>query len=220
MTLRLEALDPAVWALTLEAVAASKHDDRCLRVVCRECGRALAWAGVTKKGPLFTSSWVTEIEHDEDMVLDARRLRPGERRLALEAAGAEIEAEGPSMDQGRDGVVALLALPVGMAPDYPDLLVRCDEHGDAVLDRAETLDRVRGARSAWKTTAPATASTPPRSSPGPTSRPSRQASASGAGSPDDVQARSERLTSSDGCGEPPMSSSWPAVPAPAIYVLG
>jgi len=152
VTLRLEALDPAVWALTLEAVAASKHDDRCLRVVCRECGRALAWAGVTKKGPLFTSSWVTEIEHDEDMVLDARRLRPGERRLALEAAGAEIEAEGPSMDQGRDGVVALLALPVGMAPDYPDLLVRCDEHGDAVLDRAETLDRVRGARSAWKVT--------------------------------------------------------------------
>jgi len=152
VTLRLEALDPAVWALTLEAVAASKHDDRCLRVVCRECGRALAWAGVTKKGPLFTSSWVTEIEHDEDMVLDARRLRPGERRLALEAAGAEITTEGPSMDQGRDGVVSLLALPVGMTPDYPDLLVRCDSHGDAVLDRAETLARVRAARSPWKVT--------------------------------------------------------------------
>ena len=150
MTLRLEALDPAVWALTLEAVAASKHDDRCLRVVCRECGRALAWAGVTKKGPLFTSSWVTEIEHDEDMVLDARRLRSRERRLALEAMDAEITTEGPSMDRGRDGVVALLALPVGMTPDYPDLLVRCDIHGDAVLDRAETLNRVRAARSAWK----------------------------------------------------------------------
>lgn len=48
------------------------------------------------------------------------------------------------------GVVALLGHHDGGLRDRPDLLVRCRDHGDAVLDRAQLLDLLRaGGSDVW-----------------------------------------------------------------------
>jgi hypothetical protein len=149
--LRLVADDPAVFERTGHAMDDSRQiPDPALQLVCRRCGAVLAKAGDTAHGPLFTSTWLREPELGHAITVNGRRLsrsqtiRHRERDLA-ERSGKPLHAP------VRHGAVALLALPAGMVPDYPDLLVRCDKHGDnrghgdTVLDRAAVLGWLREA---------------------------------------------------------------------------
>jgi hypothetical protein len=149
--LRLVADDPAVFERTGHAVDDSRQiPDPPLQLTCRRCGAVLAKAGDTAGGPLFTSTWLREPGLGHAIFVGDRRLsrsqtiRHRERDLA-QRSGKPLHAP------ARHGVVALLALPVGMASDYPDLLVRCDKHGDTrghgdtVLDRAAVLGWLRDA---------------------------------------------------------------------------
>lgn len=129
--LHIEAEDEAVWARTLDALADSRGVAPSVRVWCDRCpGRDLAEAGMTKYGPLFTSSWSTP------PLPAAAAVRKVARRLRWSTDGVA----------GTEGVIALLRLPPDLPQDYPDLMVRCPKHGDAVLRRLDVVAKVRGGR--------------------------------------------------------------------------
>lgn len=144
MMLRLMADDPAVVELTGAAVSASNEHrvKPTLQIICQKCGSVLAKVGDTECGPLFTSVWTIAsplffVEYVRGRKLSRKQaLANMERHL--------VSRSGQAMDASRHNcVVALLALPANVAPDYPDLLVRCAKHGDAILDRLETLQWLR-----------------------------------------------------------------------------
>lgn len=144
--LRLQADDPAVLARTAEAVEASRQVKRPpLTFQCARCQTKLARVGdVPGYGPLFTSSWEVWPE-EESVVVNGRELRGRERSRWLAEHYETIEQSGRNIDAPlRHGVVALLALPTSMAQDHPDLLMRCNSHGDFVADRREVYERLRG----------------------------------------------------------------------------
>jgi hypothetical protein len=39
-------------------------------------------------------------------------------------------------------MIALPRVPAGLAAEYPDLLVRCNDHGDVVVDRVAVLGQI------------------------------------------------------------------------------
>ncbi len=126
-TLRLEASDRLVRDRTLRALGDSATREPDLVVRCRACGATVARAGHTQHGPLFTSTWMVRDSDDHDVL-----------------AGGELVSEyGRWARERPESVIALIALPPDLKPDYPDLLVRCSTHGDAVLNRFEVLDHLR-----------------------------------------------------------------------------
>jgi hypothetical protein len=145
--LRLEADDPAVLELTGLAL----HDaiaipDPPLRLVCSRCGALLARAGDTGHGPLFTSSWHCEPEIGYSVVVNGRKLSRSEAIKWRAQHDELVQRRGEPMHAPLlHGVTALLTLPADLAQDHPDLLVRCDKHGDRVLDRTEVLNWLRQA---------------------------------------------------------------------------
>jgi hypothetical protein len=124
--IRLEADDPDVRALTVKALADTASRTPGLTIRCANCGAELAQAGKTKFGPLFTSTWTV----DDGTIAGAR---PVDRVAEI------VEQSGPPPIEGH-GVIALLALPPKLPPDHPDLLVRCRDDGDALLDRQTVLE--------------------------------------------------------------------------------
>jgi len=56
----------------------------------------------------------------------------------------------PIPNEKIEGTIALLALPPAMHQEYPDLMVRCKRHGDAVLPREELLRDLRERRAVHK----------------------------------------------------------------------
>jgi hypothetical protein len=129
--IRLEADDPQVRALTVKAFADSAGRKPSLAIRCAKCGALLAHAGWTKFGPLFTSSWTVE----------SKKLT-GETRQ-VDRMSTLIEQSGAPIGEEQHGVIALLAPPPALSQDHPDLLVRCSNHGDAVLDRQHVLTWLR-----------------------------------------------------------------------------
>lgn len=134
----LDPIDLAVRARTWEALAASRAVTPTLTLRCAQCRQILAHAGlVPKYGPLFMSSWraltLGAVAVNGEQVTE-RQLRQHDRRN-----GHEVAAYGPQSTDEMHGTIALLRLPERFAQDFPTLLVRCGEHGDAILERAEVL---------------------------------------------------------------------------------
>ena len=92
--LRLQATDPAVWDLTLRAVASASNKTPELELRCQECGSLVGLVGDTLSGPLFTSSWTVPIDDTAT--------------AALVAVGAEATSERGQIDRDQPhGVIAL-----------------------------------------------------------------------------------------------------------------
>jgi hypothetical protein len=126
--IRLEADDPQVRARTLDALADSAGRKPSLTIRCSKCGALLAQAGRTKFGPLFTSLWTAE----NKLIGETRQV---DRMYTV------IEQSGPPIGGEQHGVIALLDLPPALSPD---LLVRCRDHGDDVLELQQVLTWLRG----------------------------------------------------------------------------
>lgn len=145
-------IDPAtdeVRRLTAAALAASHTDSRePTKIRCSKCGVFMGVLGSTERGPLFHSTWKTEPPLAGEVIYvneSTGERRTLTRRHAIrfrDKISMVIEGE-PIGDDGRDGVIALLALPPGTPDDYPALLLRCPDHGDAVVDRIEALAVIR-----------------------------------------------------------------------------
>ena len=144
--LRLEADDPAVLEFTGLALHDSVDIPDPPRLLCKSCQRKLGAAGDTAHGPLFVSSWEYEPPLSHSVTVNGRRLS---RRAAIrwrEEHDELVERRGEPLHKPLEhGVTALLLLPAELAQDYPDLLVRCDKHGDTVLDRAQVIGWLRQA---------------------------------------------------------------------------
>jgi hypothetical protein len=141
----LETDDDAVWQLTLEALESGRAVKPML-VKCRAGGCLLARIGLTSGGPLFTSTWEVEVDPGYRVQVKGDDLGRRAARKALDALMPVAERSGKPVDYlERHGTITLLAVPVHLAQDYPDLLVRC-RHGDAVLDRHEVIGWFRAGR--------------------------------------------------------------------------
>lgn len=146
--LRLQADDSAVLERTGQALADSEHIARPpLSLTCDQCGHTLARVGDTAHGPLFTSTWEVPAPMAQVIVVNDERLRPRAARRFVEQHSDLVDQTGKPMATPLvHGVVALLALPAGMTPDFPDLVVRCNPHGDAILDRIGVIARLRAVK--------------------------------------------------------------------------
>lgn len=146
--LRLTVADEEVWNLTLEAMAATEGLRPTLALRCQACGSKLAAAGVTPIGPVFTSAWDVELPLGHAVYVNGVKL-PRRATLKFDQKMFEVvERRGRPQDHiGRDGVVALLVVPPHMPQEYPDLLVRCNDHGDVLLDRLQVLTWIRDGRT-------------------------------------------------------------------------
>jgi hypothetical protein len=147
--LRLVADDEDVRAATVGALLAARDLTPALQIRCKECrSRILGRAGyVPRYGPLFTAFWRAEPLYTAGkmVIASGRTLRPRERAAWL-GKHTEVTSKTEHADEPvSDGVIALLAVPVGLTADYPDLMVRCKRHGDALLDRLEILEALRAA---------------------------------------------------------------------------
>lgn len=146
--LRLQADDPVVLERTGQALADSVPIARPpLSLTCDQCGHTLARVGDTTFGPLFTSTWEVPAPMGQVVVVNGERLRPRAARRFVEQHTEFVDQSGrPMATPLLHGVVALLALPAGMTPDFPDLLVRCNSHGDAILDRIGVIAWLRAVK--------------------------------------------------------------------------
>jgi hypothetical protein len=153
VTLRLHPSDPAVRALVLRAITASNNPKiRPLVVRCKTCRAELAKAGMTSAGPLFRSRWRVPETTPGGMTRRAQERRLDELARDMQTRGDDtwMSVVEPADHDYHEGVWALLALPPTMPADYPDLLVRCERDGDAVLARLEVLARLRRRERAWE----------------------------------------------------------------------
>lgn len=133
MTYVLAPAIPEVQRLTAAALAASRSVTPSLTIRCKACGTKLAQAGYTARGPLFTSSWIEPPELGIEVFIGQGRLEPfPAHRWILDHCDNDVADD---LGYDRNGTIALLTLPPGMDDDYPDLVVRCNAHGTAVLDR-------------------------------------------------------------------------------------
>lgn len=149
--LQLNAVNEDVWRRTGNAMLDSVGRKPSIEVKCRRCGRTLGAAGNTAYGPLFTSGWPVELPLDEEFFVDGRMLSRREALRLRDVVFPVRERSGPPIrDQKLEGTLALLALPPEMHQEYPDLMVRCDRHGDAVLLRQDLLDAFREGRAVRK----------------------------------------------------------------------
>lgn len=149
MTLRLEADDARVLALTRRAIEESVHV-KPVKIRCAGCHSTVALVGSTASGPLFISSWPAERPVGHVVRVDGVELPPPAARKWMQKHHPLVAQSGAPVDRPEvHGAIALLALPPALPQDYPDLLVRCDKHGDELLERHTVLEWLRD-RSAPK----------------------------------------------------------------------
>lgn len=141
---RLTTRDPIAWERTTHALADTATITNPLEVRCKACGALLARMADTDHGPLFTSSWEVPARSPVRVVVDGKQLNPRAQRR-FEADNLEVVTEsGPAIDRPEvHGTIGLLALPAAYPQDYPDFMVRCVRHGDAVVDRIALLKWLR-----------------------------------------------------------------------------
>ncbi len=151
----LVSLDPTTTEareLTAELIRASQGRTPSLTIWCAipQCQTVLARAGHTSAGPLFTSTWTVPAPRTITEVNGAPLTRSAERGFIESAFGPVACESGPPLERDlAQGVFAAVAPPPGQADDHPPLLVRCAEHGDAVLDRVEVMAHLRDGRTSW-----------------------------------------------------------------------
>lgn len=131
--IRLEPDDPQVRALTIKAFRDCQGRDAPLTLHCDRprCWATLAMVGATQHGFLFTAWWkFLRTLTDEEVVMDR--------------FSTDVRVSGSPIDRyERESVIALLALPPDVPPDYPGLMVRCTTHGDKLLDRLDVFKWLR-----------------------------------------------------------------------------
>ena len=126
-------------SLTFEAMQEAVKAKPTLTVRCKRCRAKLATVAPTSVGPLFSSTWtIPALAHSVPgaVVTDPDSGRP----VAISEAGDQsiTRTTNDAVEDLTVEVFALLQLP-SADDDYPDLLVRCASHGDAVLDRLEVI---------------------------------------------------------------------------------
>lgn len=131
--LRICVRDDVVWRATIAAVVASRDLAPAVTYRCRQCGAYLAGAAATSRGPLFVATWQVQVFSGH--VLNGRRLTEREYRKRFPPENER----GRPMLEVPESTLALLQVPNHMRSEYPDLLVRCSRHGDAVLERSDVL---------------------------------------------------------------------------------
>jgi len=143
MSVLLNTADPEVWALTIAACRSVNGADAPLKIQCSRCHKLLAIAGDTSFGYLFHSAWVVEKPLDFDVESNGVTLS---RRQALKFRElinpVERSSGPPIVEQNRHGAIVLLA-PTAPELDRPELMVRCADHGDVVLERSQVADALR-----------------------------------------------------------------------------
>ena len=149
--LRLNAVNAEVWRRTGEALLDSAGREPSPKVQCGRCGRNLGAVRSGKYGPLFTSSWPVELPLAFATYVNGQRLSRREALNYQDAVYPVRERRGrPIPSEKIEGTIALLALPAEMHQEYPDLMVRCEGHGDAVLAREDLLKDLRQRRAVRK----------------------------------------------------------------------
>lgn len=148
MSVDLNTVAEAVWTYTCALAEASADAKPTLKIRCADpCGALLGRVGSTSAGPLFTSSWVVELPLPYQIQVGDRVLGRGEavRWDRGERDRTVVATSGPAMTySGRDGLFAALAIPPDLPQTYTPLYVRCDMHGDAVIDRSAVINALRG----------------------------------------------------------------------------
>lgn len=137
--LRINVENDAVWHETLRALhSASPTAAPAVTYRCRGCGALLARAGETAHGPLFWASWRMPV--DSGIVVNHQRATMSQYQRR---AGGVVEWESGRLEvEETHDTIALLRLAPGMPSEYPDLLVRCNKDGDAVLERSAVLGHI------------------------------------------------------------------------------
>lgn len=144
--LRLSASDPEVWRRTLDANVMTNDPatSKPIPVRCKKCQDRLGSVGLTPLGVLFTSSWAVRRDFFTESTgfgAGVGRLSPKDARHILDEF-VPVEQTSGRKPQKRDGTIALLTLPPELPQDYPDLMVRCEDDGDAVMDRLHLVEDV------------------------------------------------------------------------------
>ena len=138
----LQVDDADVRALTEEAVQSAGVGRPLVRYRCSACHALLAQVVVVQRyGPLFVSWW----RADTHSVRVNGRLLTGREKKQHECQTWET-VSGPVHPQ--HGVAALLRLPDDTVQEFPDLLIRCETHGDHLAQRNDILEMVRTASKA------------------------------------------------------------------------
>ena len=115
----------------------------------RQCGHILAKVFRTPYGLLFVSMWQDYRAPFGPIEVNGRPYKapPPDAPPSVASLMAVLS---PPPSSERYAVLDLLSYePPPGTPDHPPLMIRCEEHGDAVLDRAELLRRVRGTNRKW-----------------------------------------------------------------------
>lgn len=152
--LKLDVDNDALWATTLRTVQSTQQRKAPLvEIRCSGCGAVLGCLDKLPRGRLFASWWEVDASPPSGWAGTGayvlRSDRPGERIPVEEhlqervAAGAMRERQyGPPL--AVSGHVCFALIDDGLA-EYPALFVRCAQHGDMVLDRAEAIRRLDAA---------------------------------------------------------------------------
>ena len=135
-----------------------------LDVRCRAGGDS-SGAGETPHGPLFIAVW--RVPALGTIAFNGEHLAKRQERGAwksMRAARGRRQLGPDAADEGVETSIGLLALLVSLPSEYPDFMVRCPDHGDAVVDRLEVLTRLRSGDRSMKvdTSFPRCAYTKPR----------------------------------------------------------
>jgi hypothetical protein len=144
--LRPQADDLGVLELTAQAMA--EPGSPPLTFVCSQCGHRLARAGITPSGRLlFTSSWEVPAPQGEVVTVNGEQLGQYAARKFIKQNTEPVSESGKPVDSPlKHYVAALLILPRDVSQDFPDLIVRCGRHYDAVLNRIAVVKRLRAVR--------------------------------------------------------------------------
>ena len=134
-------LDALAW--TIANRVGPSHTLRC---GVRSCGALLGQLGRTELGPLFFSaSWTVDRGPvGWSVSIDGRQLRPREARRHLAETLVVTDESGPAVRDGMEDhwSMTILEWPVDWEQvTYPACMVRCADHGDAVLDRQWLIER-------------------------------------------------------------------------------
>ena len=135
--LRLEADDPAVREYTAKAFQKSSNSRPLLKFRCAACHKPLAKIVVVRNyGPLFVSTWDADTHR---ISVNGREVKGREKRRRHNEMWDTVSGR-PAASHG---VTALLRLPAGMTQEFPDLLMRCETHGDYRADRNALREQLR-----------------------------------------------------------------------------
>jgi hypothetical protein len=103
-------------------------------------------------GPLVTTSWTVELQLPFRIFVNERELGSAAARRKDRDMWETTHQSGRPDEPEIHGTLALLQLPADFVQEYPDIMVRCNKHGDAILDRLQLIAWLRGKPAVRKIT--------------------------------------------------------------------